>query len=57
MPRRKIEDRNVRKIYEHGGSYAITLPKEVVRELKWKDKQKVIARKYGKGILITDWEE
>lgn len=55
--RRRIEKREIRKIYEHGGSYAMTLPKEVVRSLNWRDKQKVVAKKYGKGVLITDWKK
>jgi len=35
--RRKIEDQKVRKIFESGDSYAITLPKDLVRELGWQD--------------------
>ncbi len=55
--RRQIENHNVRKIYKHGDSYAITLPKGLVRELGWQDNQKLVAKKYGDGILIKDWEE
>jgi len=55
--RRKVEEQNVRKIYRHGDSRAVTLPAEILRELGWRDNQKVVAKKYGKGILITDWEE
>ncbi|TRZ77701.1 AbrB/MazE/SpoVT family DNA-binding domain-containing protein [bacterium] len=51
-----MEDRNVRKIYKHDDSYAVTLPIELVRELKWKVNQKVVAKKYGDGILIKDWK-
>lgn len=57
MSRRKIEDRNVRKIYKHDESYAVSLPIEIIRELGWKDNQKVIAKKYGEGILIMDWKD
>ena len=55
--RRQIEDHNVRKIYEHGDSYAITLPKNLVRELGWRDNQKLVAKRYGDGILFQDWEK
>lgn len=55
--RRKIEDQKVRKIFESGDSYAITLSKDLVRELGWRDNQKLVAKKYGDGILIKDWEE
>jgi len=53
---RKIEDSEVRKIFRHGGSRAVTLPAELLRELGWRDSQKVTAKKYGKGILIEDWK-
>ena len=54
---RKIEDSEIRKIFKHGDSRAITLPVEVLRELGWRDNQKVVAKKYGDGILIRDWEK
>ena len=55
--RRKLEDKNTRKIFKSGSSYAVTLPKEVVNELKWRFKQKVVVKKRGKGIIITDWKK
>lgn len=39
-----------------GTSYAIVIPKKYVRDLKWRDRQKLVVRKYGKRIIITDWE-
>ena len=57
MSMRKSEDAQIRKIFKHGDSRAVTLPIELLRKLKWKDNQKVIAKKYGKGILIVDWEK
>ncbi len=55
--RRKLEDKNIRKIFKSGSSYAVTLPIEIVRELKIKERQKVVVKKRGKGILITDWKK
>ena len=57
MARRKIENRNTRKLYKHDTSYAVTLPIEIIRELGWQDNQKVEVRRYGKKIIIEDWEE
>ena len=59
MPRRKIENRHIRKLSKSGGgaSISLTLPIEIVRELKWRDNQKVVAKRRGKGILITDWKK
>lgn len=59
MGRRKIEKRHTRNLQKTAGgaSYIITLPIEIVRELRWKVKQKLEVKKYGSGILIEDWEE
>ena len=57
MARRKLEERNTRKIQKDArGSVRITLPIEIIRELKWRDGQKVVAKKRGKGIFIEDWK-
>jgi len=56
MARRSLKNRNTRKLAKTGGgSIAITLPIEMIRNLKWRDKQKVVVRQYGKKIIIEDW--
>ena len=55
--RRKLEDKSVRKVYKKSGSYAVTLPIEIIKELKIREGQKVVIKKRGKGILITDWKK
>ncbi len=55
--RRKLEDKNVRKIYKKSDSYAVTIPIEIVRELKIKKGQKVVVQRKGKNIVITDWKK
>ncbi len=60
MARRKLEDKNIRKISKAGrGSYYVTLPIDAVREFKWKEKQKVVIEidKKRKRIIIKDWEK
>ncbi len=37
-------------------SISLTLPIEYVRELGWKDKQKVVVSKRGKKLVIEDWK-
>jgi len=54
--RRKLDDRNIRKIGKRDVSYSITLPIEMVRELGWREGQKVEIRKRGKELIIKDWE-
>ena len=58
MGRRKLENNNIRKLTKLGGkSTAVTLPIEIVRELGWREKQKVVVKKKGKGIYIVDWKK
>ncbi|PIP28573.1 MAG: hypothetical protein COX29_00485 [Candidatus Moranbacteria bacterium CG23_combo_of_CG06-09_8_20_14_all_35_22] len=58
MTTRKNEDRNIRKITRVGKtSLAVTLPIEIVKELGWKKKQKVIVRRVAGGIIIKDWKK
>ncbi len=57
MPRRNLKDRNIRKIFKSSRSYVITLPIEVVKNLGWKEKQKIIIRQRGKKIIIEDWKK
>jgi Ni/Co efflux regulator RcnB len=54
--RRKLKDRNIRKIYSLGNSLGLTLPREIISELKWRKGQKLVVKKRGKGILISDWD-
>ena len=54
--RRSTFDKQIRKIAKSGDSYALTLPIDIVRELGWREKQKVVVTKRGKGILIQDWK-
>lgn len=55
--RRKLEDKNIRKIYKNGGSYALTLPIEVADKLNLRKGQKVVVDARGKTITIKDWKE
>jgi len=57
MATRKLEDKNIRKILKNGDSYAVTIPIEIMSELKWKEKQKVVVKKRGQGLMIEDWKE
>ena len=60
MPRRKLEDRNIRKVKKTTrGSYSFTAPIEFIRELKWRDNQKVVMEldRRGGRIIIKDWKK
>ena len=48
----------IRKVGRNSqGTYYITIPKELMKELKFKEKQKVVIKKRGKAILIEDWSK
>ncbi len=60
MPIRKLRDKNIRKltrIGNKGASLGLTLPKEMVEKLGWRERQKVIVKKVRGGVLIKDWKE
>ena len=57
MARRKLSEKNIRKLTRMGGgrSLGLTLPIEIMRKLRWREKQKVVVRLRGKKIIIEDW--
>ena len=48
--------RKLQKTGEDRESYIVTLPKELVKELEWREHQKVVIKKEGKKLIISDWE-
>ena len=54
---RKKKDRSIRKIQQSRGSYYITVPIDLIRELDWRERQKVVVKKRGKGLSIVDWKK
>jgi antitoxin component of MazEF toxin-antitoxin module len=58
MPTQKSENHNIRKLSKvaDGNSFSITLPIEYVRELKWKERQKLVVQLKGRHLIIKDWK-
>ena len=55
---KKYSNENVRKITQTGrGSHYVVIPKEMMKELGWKDKQKVKVKLSRKRIIINDWKK
>ena len=55
MPRKKMSERNVRKLMKTGnGSILVTLPIEYIRDLGWREKQNVVVKRVKGGLLIKD---
>lgn len=58
MANKAKDEKDVRKLTKVGGkSIAVTLPIELVRELGWREKQKVVVSRVRGGILIKDWKK
>jgi len=55
MPRRSVGKENIRNIQRSGGTYHITIPIRIMRKLRWRERQKVVVRLFGKGLRIKDW--
>lgn len=57
MTRRKLEEKNIRKLTRVGrSSLAVTIPIEMVKELKLRERQKVVLSLKGGKITIEDWK-
>ena len=57
MADKKYSQRNIRKLIKLGaGSLALTLPVELVKKLKWKETQKVVVKRKGSKLIISDWK-
>ena len=59
MAKSKSNKKNIRKLTKMGGgrSFGITLPIDMLKELKWKEHQKLIVKKSGSRFIIKDWKK
>lgn len=58
MGTRKAGEQQIRNITTNSsGTYQISIPKQLVSELKWRSGQKVVVTKMGEKLLIEDWKE
>jgi hypothetical protein len=58
MPGKTNEEKSVRKLTKLGGkSIGLTLPIELVRELGWREKQKVAVKRIKGGFEVRDWRK
>lgn len=49
-------EKHIRKVVKNGrNSYYVNIPKEIVRTLKLKERQKLIISQRGRSIIINDW--
>ncbi len=58
--RKRLGENLVRKLTKFGGfSYGLTLPIDVVRKFKWRERQKLqlTVDEKKKRIIVEDWKE
>ncbi len=56
MARRKVGQEHIRNIQKTSGSYLVWLPISIVRAMGWKERQRVVVKKYGGNrVIIMDW--
>ncbi len=57
MGRNKVGEESIRKLFKKNTSLCVSLPIEIVREMKLRGKQKVVVKKKDDQIIITDWKK
>lgn len=54
---RKTKNNNIRNLTRVGrSSLSVTIPLDIVQDLKLRERQKVVVRRVGKKIVIEDWK-
>ena len=57
MGARKAGEQQIRNITQNSsGSYQISIPKQLVSELAWRQGQKVTVTRVGDRLMIEDWK-
>jgi bifunctional DNA-binding transcriptional regulator/antitoxin component of YhaV-PrlF toxin-antitoxin module len=53
-----MENKNIRKLSKTGrGTVYVTLPKDIVESLGWKEHQKLTVARGRGSIIIKDWKK
>lgn len=56
MSDKKLNDKNVRRLTHRGRkSIGLTLPLDMVKDLGWREKQRVVVKRVKGGMLIKDY--
>lgn len=52
----KAGEQNKRVLSKNNtGTYTLSVPIELIRQLRWQNGQKLVLEKRGKTIVISDW--
>jgi hypothetical protein len=54
---RRVGENHIRSITKNNsGTYQISVPINLIRNLKWQQGQKVVVEQKGKSLTISDWK-
>ena len=49
---------NIRKLSKAAYySYYVTIPREYIRQLGWRERQKLVVQLKGESIVVKDWKK
>jgi len=52
----KKQNKNVRKLTKVAShSFAVVIPPEIIRQLNWRERQKLVIKRVHGGVVIRDW--
>lgn len=55
--KRGSKSETVRKLTKTGDyTYYVTIPKVFIDELNWKERQRLVVKKRGNGLIVEDWK-
>jgi len=58
MARRKLGKEKIRNIQKSHGTYTVSIPIDLMRELGWQERQRVVIERSTKGKLtISDYKD
>ena len=57
MANKKTNEANIRKLTKIGRqSIGLTLPIGIIRQLNWRERQKVVVKRVRGGVAVKDWK-
>lgn len=57
MGTRKASEQKVRNLTVNStGTYSVSLPINLIQELRWQRGQRLVVSKQGKKLVIQDWQ-
>lgn len=58
MGTRRAGEQSVRSITQNSsGTYSVSLPIALVRQLRWQRNQRVVVKKQGNKLIIADYKD